>query len=209
MLFQAHMVANTLGSHDSRIARASRLTAERTHSALICLHRPRSDLVFARILDATACTPPRRVAEPVTSQHMHSAKAIHAANALSNLITLPMTLSDHTPFFTCAITLGAIVQLSAYVTRHRESDFCAVTQRIRLAVAALKSSKESWAIAETLYQQVKDVARQAFAMTTQYAHDPLIDAVVQPPSNVPVSASIAGNDDLWLGEFVRGSPRDA
>ncbi|KAI9846742.1 MAG: hypothetical protein M1838_001149 [Thelocarpon superellum] len=176
MLFQANMIVNT---------------------SLIMLHRPRSDLVFANVADKTECTPPRSFANPISSYHIHSAKAIRAASGLSSLVTLPTSLLNHTPFFSCAIALGAIVHLSAYVTGCNENEARCSMQRIRLAVGALKTSKEVWPIAGTLFKQIKELARDAFVTSHAGGLRP-----VHPPSQSGINLSEA--DDAWLNEFVGG-----
>ncbi len=129
----------------------------------VYLHRPRSDLVFAPIEEKTACTRPENYTTPITAHHIHSTKAIQAANKLSNLISLPVELTKHSPFFTCAITLSAIVHLSASSIPMYSDKSAVMRERVLLATGALKSLSVIWAVAGSVLQQVKEVARGVLA----------------------------------------------
>jgi len=131
--------------------------------ASVYLHRPRSDLVFAPIEEKTACTRPENYTTPITAHHIHSTKAIQAANKLSNLISLPVELTKHSPFFTCAITLSAIVHLSASSIPMYSDKSAVMRERVLLATGALKSLSVIWAVAGSVLQQVKEVARGVLA----------------------------------------------
>lgn len=143
MLFQAHMIVN---------------------AATIFLHRPRSSLAFSPVPDDTTCTPPRQVSQPLKPMAFHTTKAIRAADTISKLITLPTPLIKHTPWFTCVITLAAIVHLSACCFVLVGEDSFISKERIRLGVGALKTMEEVWPVAGCVLQQVKGVAKEVFAI---------------------------------------------
>jgi hypothetical protein len=143
MLFQAHMVIN---------------------AATVYLHRPKSSLAISIVPDDTSCTPATKYATPTKPIALHTAKALQAANTISKLITLPCPLIKHSPFFTCVITLGAIVHLSACSwLLHGDEGFLA-KERIRLGVGALKTLEEVWSVAGCVLMQVKGVAREVFSL---------------------------------------------
>ncbi|KAF3119542.1 hypothetical protein TWF703_003296 [Orbilia oligospora] len=143
MLFQAHMVIN---------------------AASIYLHRPKSHLAISLVPDETSCTPPTQWTTTSKPVAFHTTKAIRAADAISKLITLPTPLIKHTPFFTCIITLSAIVHLSACSwLLYGEEGFMA-KERIRLSVGALKTLEDIWHVAGCVLMQVKVVSREVFAL---------------------------------------------
>lgn len=143
MLFQAHMVIN---------------------ASTIYLHRPKSSLASSIVPDDTSCTPESKYSTATKPIALHTAKAIQAANTISKLITLPCPLIKHTPFFTCVITLAAIVHLSACSwLLHGDEGFLA-KERIRLGVGALKTLEEVWNVAGCVLMQVKGVAREVFSL---------------------------------------------
>ena len=150
MLFQAHMIIN---------------------AATIFLHRPRSSLAFSPVPDDTTCTPPRQISQPLKPMAFHTTKAIRAADTISKLITLPTPLIKHTPWFTCVITLGAIVHLSACCFVLAGEDAFVSKERIRLGVGALKTMEEIWPVAGCVLQQVKGVAREVFAIRARSPPD--------------------------------------
>ncbi|KAL7271926.1 hypothetical protein RUND412_005288 [Rhizina undulata] len=143
MLFQAHMVIN---------------------ASTINLHRPKSHIAIALVPDDTSCTPPAQWSTSPKPIAQHTAKAINAANTISKLITLPCPLIKHTPFFTCVITLGAIVHLSACSWLLTGDEGFLAKERIRLGVGALKTLEEVWSVAGCVLQQVKSVAREVFSL---------------------------------------------
>lgn len=143
MLFQAHMVIN---------------------ASTIYLHRPKSSLASSIVSTDTSCTPESKYSTATKPIALHTAKALQAANTISKLITLPCPLIKHTPFFTCVVTLGAIVHLSACSwLLHGDEGFLA-KERIRLGVGALKTLEEVWNVAGCVLLQVKGVAREVFSL---------------------------------------------
>ncbi|KAI5841976.1 hypothetical protein DFP73DRAFT_528391 [Morchella snyderi] len=143
MLFQAHMVV---------------------HAATIYLHRPKSHLAISLVPSDTSCTSPESWSTSTKPIAMHTAKAITAANTIAKLVTLPAPLIKHTPFFTCVITLAAIVHLSACSWLLTGDEGFLAKERIRLGVGALKTLGEVWSVADCVLMQVKGVAREVFAM---------------------------------------------
>lgn len=141
MLFQAHMIVNATG---------------------IYLHRPRSHLVVSLVSDETTCTPTTGYTATHHPAAFHTSKAVHAANAISKLITLPTPLIKHTPFFTCVLTLATIVHLSACSWLLTGDEGYLAKERIRLGIGALKTLDEVWGVAGCVLQQVRLAARHVF-----------------------------------------------
>ena len=168
---------------------------------LIYLHRPRSNLVFTTVQEKTQCTWPEQYLNPVTALHVHAAKAIRGANNLSNLISLPVSLINHTPFFTCAITLSAIIHLAAYSVITYADGGSAVKERIRMEVGAMKSVSGVWPIACSILQQVKEVARGIFVFDPQSQNKSS-----ETLNGVRDTSNALFDDDRWLDEMVNSSP---
>lgn len=159
MLFQAHMVAHLcVAPRPSR----SGPHADGECSGAIFLHRPRSSLAFRCLEDRIECVFEQKYALPTKSYEYHTAKAIHGANAISDLITLPTPLLKHTSLISCMVTLGAIVHLSAcsFVLSGEEAH--TAKERIRLALGALKGLEKVWSFAASVQQQLKRAAREVF-----------------------------------------------
>lgn len=141
MLFQAHMIV---------------------YATSIYLHRPRSHLVVSLVSDETTCTPTTGYTASHHPIHFHTSKAVHAANAISKLVTLPTPLIKHTPFFTCVLTLATVVHLSACSWLLSGDEGYLAKERIRLGIGALKTLDEVWGVAGCVLQQVKGAAREVF-----------------------------------------------
>ena len=71
----------------------------------------------------------------------HDAKAIRAANAITNLLTVPSAPIQHTPCFTCALTVATTVQLPAMVI-NSTSENAGLKERVQLAITAMGSISE-------------------------------------------------------------------
>ena len=141
---------------------------------------------------------------PTMKRGLHSAKATQAANAISHLATLQTPLLRHTPFFTCAITLSAIVQLSAYSTKPSKFGKDSIRQRVNLAIGLLKNISEIWDVAAILAQRVKKIAKVLLA-SKPWSETHSLD--VEDPFDL--SMSIGGS--LWpneLGKFAVSEPAD-
>ena len=133
------------------------LTSSRTS---ICLHRPRSDLVFTAVPDSTSCTPSRVYGVPASKFSVHTAKCIQAADRMADLITLPGNTLQHTPLFTCMLTLSSVVHLSAYVLSHSADQRAFIRERLALSVGSLKGIKSTWLLADGVLQNIKAAAKE-------------------------------------------------
>ncbi|KAI9711429.1 MAG: hypothetical protein M1812_007174 [Candelaria pacifica] len=150
MMFQAHMIAN---------------------AATILLHRQRSSFDSFAVQQVNSCAPP---ASSTNHGQIHAVKAIQAAGNISKLITLPTPLTHHSHFFTCVVTLAAIVYLSQWssTTLHvAENEI--VKKRLQLAIGALNAMSEVWPIAGMARGQVKSVAQELFAAKETVPANPL------------------------------------
>jgi hypothetical protein len=134
----------------------------------VLLHREHSELDSSVARDVTSCAPHRAVA-PGQSYNVHAAKTIQAAQDVSKLIQLPVSLVKHTHFFTCVVTLASIVHLScwsALMPLMRDDD---LKQQLRLNTGALKTLWQVWPSAGMAFGQVKGVAQEIYAGKKQAA----------------------------------------
>jgi len=96
------------------------------------------------------------------AQHVHLFKTIHAAAKLSDLILLPTPISEHTPFFICAVALSATVNIATHALVFDGERAALLKQRVILAIGALSILSTTWAVAGEVAREVKSVARAAF-----------------------------------------------
>jgi hypothetical protein len=94
---------------------------------------------------------------------LHTAKAMAAARDISKLARMPCPLIKHTPFFTCAVTMAAVVYLSYWSFIATETGDSVIKEHIRLNIGVLKTMAEIWPVAKTVLGQVKGVAQELFA----------------------------------------------
>jgi len=129
-----------------------------THRCTIYLHQPRSTIT-ASIQDDVPCTRQMRTTRYTSARNTHSIKTIQAANKLSDLILLPRSLTDHSPFFICTVALSAMVNLLAYSPALNGAQADAMKERIILAVGALSRLSEIWAVAVPILREVQKTAQ--------------------------------------------------
>jgi len=128
----------------------------------VLLHRELSQLDSAVARNVTSCAPHNPIT-PGETYNIHAAKTIQAAQDISKLITLPVSLAKHTHFFTCVVTLGSIVHLScwsALLPLYQDDD---LKQQLRLNTGALKTLWQIWPAAGQAFGQVKGVAQEIFS----------------------------------------------
>lgn len=100
---------------------------------------------------------------PGMYKDLHTAKAMAAAKDISKLARMPCPLVKHTPFFTCAVTMAAVVYLSYWSFIATESGDAFVKEHIRLNIGVLKALADIWPVARTVLAQVRGVAQELFA----------------------------------------------
>jgi hypothetical protein len=93
----------------------------------------------------------------------HTANSMNAATNICMLIKLPCPLVKHSPFFTCAITMAAVVYLAYWSFIVSEDKDRAIKEHIRLNIGSLKAMAPVMPIARTVLGQVRGVAQELFA----------------------------------------------
>ena len=91
-------------------------------------------------------------------------KCTSAADKIAELITYPGDSLQHTPLFTCMLTLSAVVHVSAYMLAHDVNQRAAIRERLALSVGSLKSIKGTWILAGSVLQSIRGAAREAMAI---------------------------------------------
>jgi hypothetical protein len=120
-------------------------------------------LSFEDVKDVTTCVTTCNGPLPGQYKDLHTAKAMQAAKDICVLIKLPCPLVKHTPFFTCAVTMAAVVYLSYWSFIATESGDSVIKEHIRLNIGVLKTWAKVMPIAKTVLGQVKGVAQELFA----------------------------------------------
>ena len=115
------------------------------------------------VKDQTSCTPSRRYGVPLARFSVHTAKCIQAADRIADLVNLPSDSLQHTPLFTCMLTLSAVVHLSAYVISKNSERRSSIRERLALSVGALKGIKGTWEVAGSVLQTIKAAAREVMS----------------------------------------------
>jgi len=87
------------------------------------------------------------------------------------LIKMPCPLIKHTPFFTCAITMAAVVYLSYWSFIATETGDATVKEHIRLNIGSLKTLATFMPIAEKTLNQVQGVASEIFRSRKAIVND--------------------------------------
>ncbi|KAH8781220.1 hypothetical protein F5883DRAFT_169247 [Diaporthe sp. PMI_573] len=131
-----------------------------TTACTIMLHQPHSQLDSSPARSVNSCAPYRAVPSG-ESYNIHTRHTVTAAADISKMITAPVGLTSHTHFFTCVITMSAIVQLSKWAL-YFLNDEDDLRQQIRLSIGALSKLSAVWKAADRAAGQVRGVAREIY-----------------------------------------------
>lgn len=124
------------------------------------LHQPHSQLDSSPARAVNSCAPYRPV--PIgDSFNNHTRHTITAACDISKMITYAVPLQHHTHFFTCVITMAAIVHLSKWA-QYFIADEEDLREQIRLSIGALSKLSAIWKAAATAGGQVRGVAQEIY-----------------------------------------------
>lgn len=91
----------------------------------------------------------------------HTIKLVRAADALSNLLTLPSPIKRHSPFLINGLSMGVLVHTAACVVSSSPQAEESFKVRIELAVGVLNRLAESWPLAKNVKQQLLRIYREA------------------------------------------------
>ncbi|KAJ5092128.1 hypothetical protein NUU61_006998 [Penicillium alfredii] len=126
--------------------------------AAMLLHLPRSDLqsVLSQPDDRFWPGAPGQLSSTFT-RLVHSIKATEASRRVSDSISVCPNVPKHTPFIIPALALCGLIQL-ATSTSHSEECFDHHCNRITLILGCLKSTRRTWAMAESAYHCLRSSA---------------------------------------------------
>ena len=192
--FQAHMIIN---------------------AGIIYLHRPQSLLASPNLKYTITCAPNNATVHSQSIQH-HTRKTVNAANDICNMISASSALLTHTPFFICAVAMQAIVHLGIYRIPMWRSKQRLAEEQIKMSIGALRKLSDVWEMANTVRQDVKNVARALLDVTKSSPASDFEKAGIKRtlPQSSPKQdciedgtlLSIEGmpqvNDDSWIDEFL-------
>lgn len=124
------------------------------------LHQPHSQLDSSPARAVNSCAPYRPVPTG-DSFNNHTRHTITAACDISRMITHAVPLQHHTHFFTCVITMAAIVHLSKWA-QYLIADEDDLREQIRLSIGALGKLSAVWRAAARAGGQVRGVAQEIY-----------------------------------------------
>jgi hypothetical protein len=166
------------------------------------LNRPRSDLYTDEIEGITSCIGGGHLTLPSQYKEYHTANSMNAAMNICMLIKLPSPLIKHSPFFTCAITMAAVVYLAYWsfiVTEDRDK---VIKEHIRLNIGSLKAMAQVMPMAKTVLSQVRGVSQEIFASkrairNAYYSHvtrEQILDGMIEDvaPANMLSQVQVEG-----------------
>jgi hypothetical protein len=148
------------------------------------MHRCLSTCLYDPIEAVSSCAPPPPPDTlPVHFQDapMHTAKILQAAEKLTNMLTMPVSMAKHTPFSICMIATTIIGYLSACKYTLKDEKLNLARERIRVAMGALDAFGEVWLGAKRTATEVKTVA-----------HHMLNLEAVCVPETTPMNLAISG-----------------
>jgi hypothetical protein len=120
---------------------------------------------------------------------VHTCKAMVAAMEICMLIKVPSPIAKHTPFFTCAINLAAVVYLSYWSFIATEEGDGLVKEHIKLNIGSLKQLARCIPIAQTVLTQAKGVAKDLFqsrkALNNMYLGSTTREEILQRMIDLP------------------------
>jgi Fungal specific transcription factor domain len=135
---------------------------------VVDVHRPFSALAYSAIESCSRCSPPapHQGLSPARAQksQLHTMKILHAIEEFTDLLTLPINITHHTPFVICMIAVTTIAHLSAcrYVLNGR--DLKVARARVRTAMGALKAYESIWLLGKRTYREVGILAREILGL---------------------------------------------
>ncbi|KAK5994030.1 C6 finger domain transcription factor iacK-like protein [Cladobotryum mycophilum] len=145
VLLRAHMMINTVAVH---------------------LHRPRSMLHYStmELLCSKYAPPLPAEVMPIESQHYdrHTHKAIQAAKAFVDLLTVPSSPTAHTPFIMCMGSMAMATHLSACEYHLTGSEYAYAKDRVRVFLGILKEFENVWPQASKWSSEIRMMARAVF-----------------------------------------------
>lgn len=175
------------------------------HWAAICLHRPRSTLTFIRNHYRTTCTKAEAAGLPALAYTSHTAKALRAANAITNLAGIQPDVKMCSPVLMCGLTTAATVHLPAYAIVDTPDQAVAIKERMQLCITALAAYGEVWPRASIAKGQVAKFAREVLTKPNVYV-DCTVPGMIpraSEPSVPQLEYQMPFNNESWMDNLIQ------
>ncbi|KIW24221.1 uncharacterized protein PV07_09949 [Cladophialophora immunda] len=174
------------------------------HWAAICLHRPRSTLTFIRNHYRTTCTKAEAAGLPALAYTSHTAKALRAANAITNLASIQTDVKMCSPVLMCGLTTAATVHLPAYAIVDTPDQAVAIKERLQLSISALGSFGEVWPRATIAKGQVAKFAREVLTKPNVYVDSTVPGMIPRVSEPVPqLEYQMPFNNESWMDNLIQ------
>ncbi|KAL6230151.1 hypothetical protein BDW75DRAFT_234618 [Aspergillus navahoensis] len=126
------------------------------HCATIYLHFSRSCLLaFLPVTGRVMCSSPPAFRSTSLDPQLHTAKVAEGAVQLSSLASLSAIVVNHTPFFACTLVLSSVIQVAVSFADGLPSPQPR-QQYLALNLGVLKSMGETWPIAASAMQRIRE-----------------------------------------------------
>jgi hypothetical protein len=175
------------------------------HWAAICLHRPRSTLTFIRNHYRTTCTKAEAAGLPALAYTSHTAKALRAANAITQLAGIQPDVKMCSPVLMCGLTTAATVHLPAYAIVDTPDQAIAIKERMQLCITALAAYGEVWPRAGIAKTQVAKFAREVLTKPNVYVDCTASHMIPRASEPVPQLdyQMPAFNNESWMDNLIQ------
>lgn len=174
------------------------------HWAAICLHRPRSTLTFIRNHYRTTCTKAEAAGLPALAYTSHTAKALRAANAITNLASIQTDVKLCSPVLMCGVTTAATVHLPAYAIVDTPDQAVAIKERLQLSISALGSFGEIWPRATIAKGQVAKFAREVLMKPNVYVDSTVPGMIPRVSDPTPqLEYDVPFNNEAWMENLIQ------
>ncbi len=178
------------------------------HWAAICLHRPRSTLTFIRNHYRTTCTKAEAAGLPALAYTSHTAKALRAANAITQLAGIQPDVKMCSPVLMCGLTTAATVHLPAYAIVDTPDQALAIKERMQLCVTALGAYGEVWPRATVAKTQVAKFAREVLTKPNVYVDctaSHMIPRASEPVAQLEYPQMPAFDNGAWMDNLIQAN----
>ena len=176
------------------------------HWAAICLHRPRSTLTFIRNHYRTTCTKAEAAGLPALAYTSHTAKALRAANAITQLAGIQPDVKMCSPVLMCGLTTAATVHLPAYAIVDTPDQAVAIKERMQLCITALGAYGEVWPRASIAKGQVAKFAREVLTKPNVYVDcsgPGMIPRASEPVPQLEYQQMPSFNNESWMDNLIQ------
>ncbi|KAJ5344327.1 uncharacterized protein N7506_002692 [Penicillium brevicompactum] len=139
------------------------------HTYAVEIHRPLSALTHSGIESVSRCAPlapsDRLKCNDTKERDLHTLKCTTAIDGIVELLTLPSSMTNHSPFIICMIANVTIAHLSACRFLYSGEKRSRSREKIRLTMGTLKRLSEHWTLGKRTYHEIGIIAREVLSLT--------------------------------------------